>query len=526
MNVRIRRLGVAFGVLYLLLFAQLNRVQFFGAERLQDNVNNSRGLVREFGRQRGRMITADGVIVARSVEAGEPVDFIREYPEGELYAHISGYQSLNVAATGLEREFNDELAGSPIDQQFQSFSDVFRDRDTTAALRLTLRHDVQEAARTALGDRKGSVVALDPRTGAIIAMWTWPSFDPNLIADPDGAAANNAYETLLADPDDPLLAKAFREVFFPGSTFKLVTASAGIESGAVGAFDPVFDVTDSYDPIPSGSPISNFAGSSCGGNLIEILRASCNTAFAEMGAEWIGPDEMVTAAEAFGFNHTPPIDLPNAAKSRFPTDFGAYLADVEFYRGSADAGAEGVEGVEASEEPSLANGAVPVYENTARLAQAAIGQNDVAATPLQMALVAAAIANEGVIMAPHVVGSQTAADGSVYDTTNPEVWRAAMSRGTAQVLHSAMINVAVNGTARNLAVEGLTVGGKTGTAQLGTNPPNSHAWIVGFAGPPGQPAELAVAVIVEAQEGASEQTGGRVAAPIARAVIEAYFSIS
>ncbi len=530
MNVRIRRLGVALGVLYLLLFAQLNRVQFFGAERLQDNVNNSRGLVREFGRERGRMITADGVIVARSVEVGEPVDFVREYPEGELYAHISGYQSLNVASTGLEREFNDELAGSPIDQQFQTFADVFRDRDTTATLRLTLRHDVQEAARSALGDRNGSVVALDPRTGAIIAMWTWPSFDPNLIADPDGAAANDSYETLLADPDDPLLAKAFREVFFPGSTFKLVTASAGVESGVIGAFDPVFDVTDSYDPIPSGSPISNFAGSSCGGDLIEILRASCNTAFAEMGAEWIGPEQMVTAAEAFGFNHTPPIDLPNAAGSRFPTDFGAYLADVEFYRGAEDDPVEGDPGEgdegEVDGGITLANGTVPVHENTARLAQASIGQNDVAATPLQMALVAAAIANEGLIMAPHVVGSQTAADGSVYDTTNPEVWRAAMSRGTAQVLHSAMINVAVNGTARNLAVPGLTVGGKTGTAQLGTDPPNSHAWIVGFAGPPGQPAEIAVAVIVEAQEGASEQTGGRVAAPIGRAVIEAYFSIN
>ncbi len=528
MNKRIRHLGVTLGVLYLLLFVQLNRVQFFGAERLQENADNSRGLVREFGRARGQILTADGVILAHSVEIGEPVDYRREYPEGDLYAHITGYQSLNVASTGLEREYNEELAGEPVEQQFRSISDLFQDRDTTATLRLTLRHDVQEAARTALGDQLGSVVAIDPRTGAIIAMWTWPSFDPNLIADPDGGAANTAYQALLADPDDPLLAKSFREIFFPGSTFKLVTAAAGVDSGAIGVSDPVFETTDTYQPIPAGAPIGNFGGSSCGGDLIEVLRVSCNTAFAEMGAEWIGPDQMVTTAEAFGFNRKPPIDLPSAATSVFPTDYGAYLADVESYRWPAD-GADGIDpgatDDSSSEGTTLANGTVAVHEDTARLAQASIGQNDVAATPLQMALVAAAIANDGIVMTPHVVASLTATDGSVYDTIEPEVWRAAMSPGTARVLASAMENVALNGTARNLAVEGLTVGGKTGTAQLGTDPPNSHAWIVGFAGPPGGAPELAVAVIVEAQEGASEQTGGRVAAPIAKAVIEAYFAI-
>ncbi len=553
MNTRIRRLGVALVVLYLLLFAQLNRVQFFGAERLQENVNNSRGLVREFGRARGQILTADGVVVARSVEVGEPVDYRREYPEGELYAHVAGYQSLNVASTGLEREYNDELAGTPIEQQFQSFGDLFSSRDTTATLRLTIRHDVQEAAREALGDRRGSVVALDPRSGEIVSMWTWPSFDPNLIADPDGAAANGAYEALLADPDDPLLGKAFREVFFPGSTFKLVTAAAGVENGLVGAFDPVFEATDAYEPIPAGFPIGNFGGSTCGGDLMEVLRVSCNTAFAEMGAEWVGPDAMITAAEAFGFNHVPPIDLPSAARSRFPTDFGDYLADVAFYRysdadedaGGVSAGSDAAASDESATAPATpgddtatpgddtatpgdntapANSNVSVHEDSARLAQASIGQNDVSATPLQMALVAAAIANDGVVMAPHVVRTLTAADGSIYDEIEPDVWRVAMSAGTARVLFDAMVNVAENGTARNLAVEGLVVGGKTGTAQLGTEPPNSHAWIVGFAGPPGSPPELAVAVIVEAQEGASEQTGGRVAAPVARAVIEAYFA--
>ena len=509
MNRRIRRLGLAFAVLYLLLFVQLNRVQFFGAERLQEHSINSRGLIREFGQERGAIVSADGVVIARSVEIGEPVDYRREYPEGELYAHIAGYQSLNVEATGLERIYNDELAGVTVEQQFRSIMDLFSDRDTTATLHLTIRDDVQRAARDALGDRRGSVVVLDPRTGAVIAMWTWPSFDPNLLADPDGSVANAAYEAYLDDSSDPLLAKAYRELFFPGSTFKLVTAAAGVESGTIGAFAPEFPVSDAYDPIPAGAPIQNFAGSSCGGDLVEILRVSCNTAFAEMGAEWVGPEQMVETAELFGFNQTPPIDLPNAATSRFPTEYGVRLADVDFYSGADDV--------------ILANGAVDIYEDSARLAQTSIGQNDVAATPLQMAMIAAAIANDGQIMVPHVVHELTASDGTSYGTTEAQMWRQAIRPSSADVLRAAMVEVAVNGTARNMVVDGLLVGGKTGTAQLGTDPPNSHAWVVGFAGTGDGVLELAIAVIVEAQEGASEQTGGAVAAPIARAVIEAYF---
>ena len=516
MNLRIRRLGIVLGVLYLLLFVQLNRVQFFGAERLQDDVNNTRGLIREFGRERGPIVTADGVLVARSVEYDGSVDFRREYPEADLYAHIVGYQSLNVEPTGLERQYNEELAGEPLDQRFASLGDLFNDRDTTATLHLSIRDDVQRVAAEALGERKGSVVALDPRTGEIIALWTFPSFDPNPVADPDGFVANSAFAELLADPDDPLLAKSYREVFFPGSTFKIVTAAAGVEGGLITAPSPVFAPEDAYEPVPAGAPIRNFAGSTCGGDLVELLRVSCNTAFAEMGAEWVGPDGMVDTAEAFGFNSDIGIDLPGAAESRFPTDYGSALADVDFYRAPDQEPAEGTDTV-------LPNGAVPIHENSARLAQTSIGQNDVAATPLQMALVAAAVANDGVVMTPHVVTELRAFDGSLYDEIEPEILRVAMSPTTAAVLRDAMEVVAAEGTARNLLTDGVVVGGKTGTAQLGTDPPNSHAWIVGFAGLPDQAPSLAFAVIVEAQEGASEQTGGRVAAPIAQAVIATVF---
>ena len=507
MNRRIRQLGVVLAGLYLLLFAQLNRVQFFNADSLVDNVNNTRGLISEFGRARGSIVTADGVLVAQSVAYDGSVDFRRSYPEGPLYAHITGYQSVNVAATGLERSYNDELAGDVVDQRFLSLGDLFVERDTTATLHLTIQDRVQRVAAAELGDRKGSVVALDPRTGEIVALWTSPSFDPNLLADPDGFAAESAYEALLADDDQPLLAKSYREVFFPGSTFKLVTAAAGLESGLISSSSPVFPASSGYEPLPSGARLRNFGGSTCGGDLVEILRVSCNTAFAEMGAEWVGPEGMVATAEAFGFNRDPGIDLPSAATSRFPTEFGRELANVEVYRGAG-----------------RPNGDVAIFENSAALSQMSIGQNDVAATPLQMAMVAGAIANGGQLMEPHVVRELRAADGSLYAAVEPRVARVALQPANAAILREAMRVVAEQGTARNLQTPGLVVGGKTGTAQLGTNPPNSHAWIVGYAGRPGEEPSLAFAVIVEAQEGASEQTGGRVAAPIAQAVIEAVFS--
>ncbi len=505
MTARIHRLAIGIGILYLLVFVQLNRIQFFGAERLRDDPVNTRGLVREFGSRRGAIVTADGTIAARSVP-DDGGHHRREYPTGDLYAHLTGYQSLNVGAVGLERAYDDELAGRVVTQRFRSLRDLLVDRDATATVIMTVDDRVQRAARDALGGRRGSVVALDPRTGAVLASWTWPSFDPNRLADPDGAAANRAYEELLADPDDPLLAKAFREVFFPGSTFKLVTASAGLASGRVGPHTPVFAETDAYRPLPSGSPIRNFAGATCGGDLFEILRVSCNTAFAEMGAEWIGPTDMIATAQSYGFGSVPPFEVPGAVASRFPTDYGERLGTVADYRADGRV---------------LVNGDVPIHEDSARLAQASIGQNDVAATPLQMALVAAAVANGGEIMRPHVVAELRGADGTVYGRTEPDVWRRAVSEPVASILREAMIGVVEGGTARRLALDGLVVGGKTGTAQLGVDPPRSHAWIVAFAGHPDGPAEVVVAVVVEGQQGASEQTGGRVAAPIARAVIEA-----
>jgi len=481
-NRQIAKLGVGLLACFVLLFAQLNRLTVLEAQELKEHPQNNRAVLRDFDGPRGTVVTADEVVVAVSEPTPEGSRFerLRRYPEGDLFAHTVGYFSLNLGATGVEDTYGSELAGRTLDLSFRRLDDLFVDRDRVGDLRLTLRADAQRVAREQLGERQGSVVALDPRSGDVLALWSWPSFDPNVLSGHDFEAANAAFAALQADERDPLLAKTHRERFFPGSTFKVVTAAAGLESGKVTEGSPDYPRAREYVPPQTTRPLRNFGGSTCGGTLFAILRVSCNTAFAQMAVD-VGPDVMLDRAEAFGFNAVPPIDLPGTTRSVFPTDF---------------------------------------ERNLPALAQSGIGQNDVSATPLQMALVAAAVANEGRVMAPTVLADVRDDDGSVVEDPEPEEWRRAMSPQTADVLRRAMVEVAERGTARSLAIPGVEVGGKTGTAQLGTDPPRSHAWIIGFAGPPGQPPTVAVAVIVEGQPGASEQTGGQVAAPIARAVME------
>lgn len=500
MNRSIRHVSLALLACFLVLFVQLNRVQVLDAGSLRGHAANTRSVQRDFTRPRGPITTRDGVVVARSVAVDGALERLREYPQGERYAHIAGYLSLNLGSTGIERSYHDELTGRTPDQQIDQLLSLFRDVDHTGEVVLTVRDDLQQVAQEALGPRQGSVVALDPRTGGILASWSYPSYDPNRLSAHDGEAVNAAFAELQAAPGTPLLEKAYREVFFPGSTFKLVTAAAGLATGVLTATEPSFQPVSSYTPPLTTRPIRNFGGSTCGGVLTDLLRVSCNAAFAQLGAELLGPEALRAQAERFGFNAVPPLDVPGAAASRFPLDFGARLAEPT---------------------PELPAG---VYENTPALAQAAIGQNDVAASPLQMALVAAGIANDGVIMRPHFVDAILDNTGDPVSIVEPEVWRTPISPAVALVLAEAMVEVVQAGTAQALAMDGLVIGAKTGTAQLGTDPPRSHAWIVAFAGRPGQEPEIAVAVLVEGQEGASEQTGGRVAAPIARAVIQEYFA--
>jgi len=497
-NRQIARLGTVLLVCYAALFVQLNRVQVFGAQALNDNPVNSRAVQGDYDRARGTISTADGVIVAQSDMVEGRFEHLRRYPEGDLYSHTVGHLSFAFGSTGVERVYHDQLAGTADSQEFREVSDLFIERDTTADVTLTLRHDVQQAARSALAATggTGSVVAVDPRSGAILAFWSAPSYDPNPLSGHDLDLARADWNALNADPDKPSQAKMYQERFFPGSTFKVITAAAALELDRVSPTEPVIEPANQYVPPASTRPIRNFGGSTCGGDLIELLRVSCNTGFAQIGAELVGPEVLVATAERFGFNDRVPIDLPAPARSNMPTDYGDRL--------SGDGG------------PGT------VYENSARLAQVAIGQNDVSATPLQMAMVASAIANDGLLREPRVVAEIRDAEGQLLESNaGGATWRRAISAATSDVLRQAMIGVVDNGTASRLAVEGFEVGGKTGTAQIGSDPPTSHAWIIGFAGPSGGPAEVAVAVLVEAQNGVSEQTGGTVAAPVARAVLEA-----
>lgn len=486
MNRQIRFLGVGLLVCFAALFLQLNNIQLYGQERLEENPLNTRDIIRDFGESRGIVATSDGVVLARSVEVGGQLQRQREFPEGELYAHVTGFFSFDFGADGVEETYNDELAGRTVEQQFGSFADLFKDSDTSGNLELTIDSRVQEAARDALAGRNGSVVAMDPRDGSLLALYSNPTYDPNPISSTDLDEARAAREALLADPENPALARSYRERFAPGSTFKVVTSGAGLDSGLVTTSEPIFPFTDQYTPPLTTVPIRNFGGSTCGGPLPEILVVSCNTAFAEMGAEVLGPDIMIDSAEAFGFNAAHPIDLPDPATSVFPTDF---------------------------------------EQDTPRLAQASIGQNDVAATPLQMALVAASAANQGLIPRPHVMGEIRDQDGRLIDEWQPSNWRAPLKPSDAETLRLLMIDVVERGTAMAMQIPGFEIGAKTGTAQTvggaDSGEEDTHAWLIAFGGDPGEPPEVVVAVILEAVPGGGQQTGGVDAAPVARAVMEA-----
>ena len=482
MNRQIRRLGVAMLVLFGALFVQLNVVQVLRADDYAAKPQNTRAVVRDYQRPRGQIVSADGTVLARSIDVPGSDQLKREYPEHELFGHITGYFSLRYNKDGVEREYNEELAGRGGAESVSNAIDLLLEDDHSRDVHLTLNRTVQQAARDALGDRTGAVVALDPRDGSIIALWSFPSYDPAAISQLDNRASERGWGLLNADPRKPLLPRAFRESYFPGSTFKVVTASAGLTTGAVTPQEPVYPPRKEYVPPQTNRPIRNFGNSTCGGALFEVLRVSCNVAFAQMGVD-IGADGLIGTAQKFGFGDRAPLDMPAVARSAIESE--------DFFE-----------------------------RNIPLLAQTAIGQQ-VRSTPLQMAMVAGTIAHGGEVMTPHVMADVRDRSGEVVRRFHPEVWQRAVSPEIATTMRDAMVEVARSGTARALQVPGVTTAGKTGTAQLGNG--TSHAWIIGFA--PAEAPRVAIAVIVEAQPGASEQTGGRVAAPIGRAVLEAALAV-
>jgi peptidoglycan glycosyltransferase len=480
-NRQIRRVGIVLVLLFLALFAQLNYLQVFHANALSNDPRNTRKAVRDFSEPRGDIVSADGAVLATSVPTNDSFKRLRQYPKetAELFAHITGYFSFTFGSEGVERTYNDELAGRTDQLRLDRIGDLLLDRKRTANVTLTLNRNVQQVARDALGPRKGAVVALDPKTGAVLALWSFPSFDPNPLSAHDQKAAQAARNLYSGSKDRPLLPRAYRDSYFPGSTFKVVTAATGLQTGQVGVDQPAYPVLSELDLPQTNRNLRNFGGEQCGGPLREALRVSCNTAFAQLGLD-LGAQKMSDGANAFGFGQRPPLDLPAVAKSTFP-DASDFAHDL----------------------PALA--------------QSAIGQRDVSATPLEMALVAAGIANRGVIMKPHVLREVRDTDGNVLRSAKPETWLTAVRPEIADQVRDLMIEVVNNGTATRAQIPGIQVAAKTGTAQTGRD--TAHAWLVAFA--PAEAPRVAVAVIVEDQPGVGEATGGRVAAPIAQAVMRA-----
>lgn len=487
MNRNIRRLGVVFIGLFVMLIAQLNYLQVIRSNQLANHPGNTRAAVRDFGEPRGTITTSDGVVIAesyRNTDGLSPYKYLRRYNRGRLYAHTTGFFSYNYGTSGIERSYANVLAGRKVAVTAKGLKSLLSSKIVTGNVELTLNHQLQLVAAQSLEKRRGSVVAIDPRTGAILASVSYPTYDPNELAGPDFAKVREAWNLLNSDPDRPMLARAYRERYAPGSTFKVITAAGGLETEVVGTTTPIYPTLRSLPLRFTTRPLRNFGGSSCGGNLVNVFRVSCNTAFAQLGLD-MGAERLHDTAVLFGFNRRVPLDVsPGPVKSFFPT--------VNFFK-----------------------------RNDPQLAQSAIGQGSVSATTLQMAMVAAGIANKGVIMEPHFMREVRSSDGELVQSENTNKLFTAVSEETAGQVRDMMKEVVNRGTGTRAAIDGVQVAAKTGTAQTGRG--TAHAWVVAFA--PADDPTIAVAVIVENRPEVSTATGGKIAAPIARRMITSALSI-
>jgi penicillin-binding protein A len=471
-NRSIRRVALAVMALLVALAGQLTYLQVVQADRLANDRRNVRRQVLDYARPRGEIVTSDGKVVARSVASHDELKYQRLYPLGSLFAPVSGYQSFLVGKTGAESSYDAALTGRGAHLRLKDLGDLIIGKKTTGRLVLTLSATAQLAARNALGDQPGTVVALDPRTGAILAMYSNPTFDPQPLASHQAAVVQQAANQVNAKPAEPALPRAYAQLYAPGSTFKVVTTTVSLDAGIVTP-DTQFPRIQFLELPQSTKTIANFGGHTCGGTLAVSFRDSCNTTFAALGLQ-LG-DQFPPGMAGFGISSAPPVDLPGAATSSGPApgSFG-------------------------NNKPSFA--------------LAGIGQGPVAVTPLEMALVASAVANNGVIMTPHVGAEIRNSDDEVVKRIGPKLWKTAMPPATAATLTSFMVSVVASGTGRAAQIDGVTVAGKTGTAQVPGGAPN--AWFISFA--PAEAPQFVVAVLVEHGGNlGDEATGGHVAAPIA-----------
>ncbi|MDN5748034.1 MAG: penicillin-binding protein 2 [Pseudonocardia sp.] len=485
MNAPIRRVATAVMAMTVLLVANLTYVQVIKADDYADDPRNQRVLLAEYSRERGQ-ISADGQVLARSVPSDGRYPYVREYPTGPTFASITGYYSSIYGTSGIERAANDVLNGSDPRLFTRRLSDLITGRDSSGGnVVTTIDPVVQQTAYDELASNgyTGAVVALRPDTGAILALASTPSYDPNPLASPSARVQQEAWAEYTSAEPPVLVNRTIEERYPPGSTFKLVIAAAALESGR---YTPETQVTaaSSITLADTTTTLQNFNGNQCGtgqtASLRDALQRSCNTAFAEIGAD-LGEEAVRDQAEAFGIG-TEELTIPMPVA---PSTIG----DIE---------------------------------STAALQQSAIGQRDVALTPMQNAVIVATIANDGQLMAPHLIEEIQGQDLETIDTTAPDQLGRAVSPEVANTLTELMVNNE-NSYSGSGKIRGVQIAAKTGTAEHGTMPKQTapHVWYVAFA--PAANPQVAVAVLVESGGDRDNlaATGGEIAAPIGRAVIGA-----
>ncbi|MEU8755561.1 peptidoglycan D,D-transpeptidase FtsI family protein [Streptomyces chartreusis] len=477
MNKTIRRASVFTLLLVFALLVRATWVQFYDGKALADDKDNRRNAIALYSEPLGNIVVGGESITGSARTKSGDLAYKRTYKDGSLYAAVTGFSSQAFGATQLEGIYRDLLDGT--DNRLKSVLDtVTNKRSEPGNVITTIDPDVQKAAYDALGDKKGAAVAIDPATGKILAVVSTPSYDPSRITTGD----SDAWNELTKNSDKPMTNRALRQPLPPGSTFKLVVAAAALEDGLYSSVD---EKTDSPDPYPlpdSSSKLTNENPSApCEDASIRVaLQYSCNNVFGSLAVD-LGQDKVRAMAEKFGFNDASQ-DVPvRAYESVYPKDM-----------------------------------------DKAQTALSGIGQFDVTATPLQMAMVSAAIANDGKLVSPHMVSQITDSGGNALENYDDSAdTTEIVSSSTAEQLQSAMQTVVEDGTGTNAQIAGATVGGKTGTAQHGENNSKTpYAWFTSYGKADGK--EVAVAVLVEQSDAArSEVSGNGLAAPVAKAVMEA-----
>lgn len=486
MNRPIRVMSIGCLLLFLALLINVNYLQFVQADSLNAKSGNKRVMDEEFSRERGAILVG-GNPIAQSVKSDDDFKWQRTYPDAKLYADITGYYSYIYGRSALENSQNSILSGNDDRLFVNRVVDLVGSKEPKGgSVSLTINRKAQQAAAAGLTNLgsgvKGAVVALDPSSGAILAMTGQPTYNPNRLASHDFSSVTRAWKALQADKDQPMTNRSTQQILPPGSTFKLVTAAAALDKLKLTPQSKVKAGARLTFPGISYS-LPNEGGGNCGGDKITLEQAldvSCNVAFGGLALR-IGQADLGAQAKAFGFGEDYLDDLPLS-----PSQFTS------------------------SSETTL---------EAPQLAQTGIGQYEVAATPLQMAMVTSTVANGGNLMKPYIVSTVRSPDLKEIDSTRPTRIREAISSDVSANLNTMMQSVVTKGTARSVAIPGVKVGAKTGTAQSTSSRP-PYAWFVSYA--PADDPKVAVAVLVQSSSTSRDEiSGGRLAGPIAKSVMQA-----